>query len=118
MKFITWQLDFTTWTMWTAGLLVKDALTLVFNDDNKGELVYIEVMVNYSARGYGRMVKQLHKRLDNRMFEKHQKYMKRVDAYRLDVVKPALDELKGKEFKTINKFIKTYNGLKKYETKR
>jgi|GEM_PF-5948541 len=110
MTFINYYFNFTTWTVWTAGLLVKDAITLIFNDNKTGELITVEGVINYSARGYGRMVIQLHKRLDNRMFEKHQKYMKRVDAYRLDVVKPALDELKGKEFKTINKFIKTYNG--------
>lgn len=110
MKFITYQLDFTTWGVWSAGLLVKDALTLVFNDENSGELVYVEVMVNYSARGYGRMVQQLHTRLDYRMFDKHRKYMDDVKAYRIDYVIPKLDALRGKEFKSVNHFIREYNG--------
>ena len=109
MKFITYQLNFTTWGVWTTGLLVKDALTLVFNDENSEELIYIEVMVNYSARGYGRMVKQLHYRLDGRMFWKHYLYMQRVNNYRDDYVMPALDELIGKKFKSVNAFIKEYN---------
>ena len=110
MKFITYQLDFTTWGVWTAGLLVKDALTLVFNDENSGELIYIEVMVNYSARGYGRMVQQLHTRLDWRMFDKHRKYMDDVNAYRDNYVMSKLDALKSKEFKSVNHFIRKYNG--------
>ena len=109
MKFITYQLNFTTWGVWTTGLLVKDALTLVFNDENSGELIYIEVMVNYSARGYGRMTKQLHYYLDGRMFDKHRKYMDIVDHYRDNVVIIILDTLKGKEFKSLNSFIKEYN---------
>ena len=109
MKFITYQLNFTTWTVWASGLLVKDALTLVFNDDNKGELIYIDVMVNYSARGYGRMVKQEHYYLDGRIFDKHRKYMNKVDAYRDNYVMPKLDTLKNKEFKNVNAFIKEYN---------
>jgi hypothetical protein len=110
MKFITYQLDFTTWGVWASGLLVKDALTLVFNDENSGELVYIEVMINYSARGYGRMVLQLHTRLNMRMFDKHRKYMDDVKAYRNNYVMPKLDALKGKEFKNVNHFIREYNG--------
>lgn len=109
MKFITYHLDFTTWTVWSAGLLVKDAITLVFNDENSGELVYIEVMVNYSARGYGRMTRENHYYLDGRMFWKHYKYMKGVEKYREYYVMPVLDELKGKEFKSVNAFIKEYN---------
>ena len=110
MKFITYQLDYTTWGVWSAGLLVKDALTLVFNDENSGELIYIEVMVNYSARGYGRMVQQLHTRLDGRIFDKHRKYMDDVKTYRIDYVIPKLDALKSKEFKSVNHFIREYNG--------
>jgi len=109
MKFITYQLDFTTRKVWTSGLLVKDALTLVFNDENMGELIYIEVMINYSARGYGRMTQQLHYYLDGRMLDKHRKYMDDVKAYRNDYVIPKLDALKGEEFKSINAFIKEYN---------
>lgn len=110
MKFITYQLDYTTWTVWTAGLLVKDALTLVFNDENMGELIYIDVMVNYSARGYGRMTRQNHYYLDGRIFDKHRKYMDDVDAYRVNYVMPKLDALIGKEFKSVNHFIRKYNG--------
>ena len=109
MKFITYQLDYTTWGVWSAGLLVKDALTLVFDDDDNGELTYIEVMINYSARGYGRMVLQLHTRLDGRMFWKHYQYMHDVDAYRNRRIMPVLEALKGKEFKSVNAFIKEYN---------
>jgi hypothetical protein len=110
MKFITYQLDYTTWGVWTSGLLVKDAITLVFNDDNHGGVFYVEVMVNYSARGYGRMVLQLHTRLNGRMFDKHRKYMDDVKTYRNDYVLPKLDMLKGKEFKSVNHFIRKYNG--------
>lgn len=109
MKFITYELNFTTWTTWTSGLLVKDAFTLVFNDDNKGELIYIEVMINYSARGYGRMTIQEHYYLDERMLDKHQKYMVGVNIYRNNVVMSVLDVLKYKEFKNVNDFIKEYN---------
>ena len=109
MKFITYHLDFTTWGVWSAGLLVKDALTLVFDDDDNGELTYIEVMINYSARGYGRMVLQLHTRLDGRMFWKHYQYMQQVIKYRDNYVMTALDTLKNKEFKNVNAFIKEYN---------
>ena len=109
MKFITYQLNFTTWGVWTTGLLVKDALTLVFNDENSGELIYIEVMVNYSARGYGRMVQQLHTRLDGRMFWKHYQYMQKVNKYRDVHVIPILEALKDKDFKSVNAFIKEYN---------
>ena len=110
MKFITYQLNFTTWTVWASGLLVKDALTLVFNDDNKGELVYIEVMVNYSARGYGRMTRQEHYYLDGRMFDKHRKYMDNVDVFR-NTVLTVLEALKGKTFNNVNNFIKIYNKI-------
>ena len=109
MKFITYQLDYTTWGVWTAGLLVKDALTLVFKDNKTGEVVYIEVMINYSARGYGRMVQQLHYWLDGRMFDKHWQYADDVVRYRDNVVVPVLEALKGKDFKSVNAFIKEYN---------
>jgi len=109
MKFITWQLNYTTWTVWASSLLVKDALTLVFNDENAGELIYIEVMLNYSARGYGRMVQQLHYWLDGRMFDKHWQYADDVVRYRENIVVPVLDALKGKDFKSVNAFIKEYN---------
>lgn len=109
MKFITYQLDFTTWTVWTSGLLVKDAITLVFNGEKSGELIYIDVMVNYSARGYGRMVKQGHYYLDGRMFWKHYQYMQKVNDFRDYYVMTALDTLKGEEFKSVNAFIKEYN---------
>ena len=109
MKFITYEVNFSTWTVWSAGLLVKDALTLVFNDDNKGELTYIEVMINYSARGYGRMVKQSHYRLKGRMFWKHDNYLKQVKSYRQNVVLPVLNIMKGENFKSVNTFIKEYN---------
>lgn len=109
MQFINYYHRFTTWTVWTAGLLVKDALTLVFNDDDKGEPVYIDVVVNYSARGYGRMTREAHRWLDGRMFDKHRKYMEQVDVFRDDYVMPVLNGLKGKEFKSVNNFIKKYN---------
>lgn len=109
MKFITYQLDFTTWGVWASGLLVKDALTLEFNDENTGETFYIEVMLNYSARGYGRMTKQEHYYLDGRMFDKHRKYMDDVDVYRRHVVRNVLYVLIGKDFKNINHFIREYN---------
>ena len=111
MKFITYQLNFTTWTVWASGLLVKDALTLVFNDENSEELIYIEVMINYSARGYGRMTQQLHYYLDGRMFDKHRKYMDDVVRYRENIVVPVLDALKGKTFNNVNNFIKIYNKI-------
>jgi hypothetical protein len=110
MKFITYHLDFTTWTVWASGLLVKDALTLVFNDENGGELIYIEVMINYSARGYGRMTRQQHYYLDGRMFDKHRKYMDDVNAYRDNYVMSKLDALKDENFKSVNHFIRKYNG--------
>ena len=109
MKFITYQLNFTTWTVWASGLLVKDALTLVFNDDKKGELIYIEVMINYSARGYGRMTRQEHYYLDGRIFDKHRRYMENVNNYRDIVVIPILNTLKWQRFKSVNAFIKEYN---------
>ncbi len=109
MLFINYYHRFTTWTDWAAGLLVKDALTLVFTDDNKGELIYIDVVINYSARGYGRMRREPHRWLDGRMFEKHRKYMEQVDIFRDDYVMPVLNGLKGKEFKSVNNFIKKYN---------
>ena len=109
MTFYNWQFNFTTWTVWASGLLVKDALTLVFNDDNQGELIYIEVMLNYSARGYGRMVRQPHYWLDGRMFDKHWQYADDVVRYRDNVVMPVLEALKGKDFKSVNAFIKEYN---------
>ena len=84
-------------------------LTLVFNDENAGELIYIDVIINYSARGYGRMVKQQHYRLDGRMFWKHYQYMQRVINYRDNHVMPVLDDLVNKKFKSINSFIKEYN---------
>ena len=108
MKFITYQLDFTTWGVFTAGLLVKDALTLVFKDDDNG-LIYVEVMVTYSARGYGRMTQQLHYWLDGRMFDKHWQYADNVVRYRNNVVVRVLEALKGKDFKSVNAFIKEYN---------
>jgi len=111
MQFINYYHRFTTWTVWSAGLLVKDTLTLVFNDDDKSDPVFVDVVVNYSARGYGRMTREVHRRLDGRIFDKHRKYMKKVDVFRDDYVMPALNELKGKEFESVNDFIKKYNAI-------
>ncbi len=108
MQFINYNLDYTTWTVWSAGLLVKDCITLSFNCKERG-IFYVEVVVIYSARGYGHMVEQLHTYLDDRMLAKHMHYMTRVDNYRLEVVKPSLNELKGLDFKNIRQFIKAYN---------
>ena len=109
MTFYNWQFNFTTWTVWTAGLLVKDTIKLIFKDDNMRGFVFVDVVVNYSARGYGRMIIEPHNWLDGRMFDKHRKYMDDVDAYRNGRIMPVLEALKGKEFKSVNAFIKEYN---------
>ncbi len=109
MQFIKYYHHFTTWTVRSEGLLVKDALTLVFNDDDKSDPVFVDVVVNYSARGYGRMTREAHRWLDERIFDKHRKYMEQVDEYRDDHVIPVLNWLKGKDFKSVNNFIKKYN---------
>lgn len=108
VRLIDWELSDTTHTVWTAGLLVKDAITLTFKHDKLG-VFCVEVMINYSARGYGRMVIQSHYRLDGRMFWKHYQYMQQVIKYRDNYVMPVLDELVGKKFKSVNAFIKEYN---------
>jgi len=112
MKFITYKLS-TTWGTWSAGLLVKDLLTLTFYDDLTGKTYTVETCVNYSARGYGRMVRQPHAYvlLNGRMHWKHYKYMDGVDTYRRHVVRNVLYVLIGKEFKSVNSFIKEYNKL-------
>ena len=109
MTFANYGFNFHTWTVWTAGLLVKDALTLTFADDNTGWAFTTRVIINYSARGYGKMTEQEHYHLDDRMLEKHRRYMENVNHYRDYVVIPILNTLKGKEFKSVNAFIKEYN---------
>ena len=109
MTFYNWQFNFTTWTVWTAGLLVKDTIKLIFKDNNVRGFVFVDVVVNYSARGYGRMIIAPHNWLDGRMFDKHRKYMDDVKAYRNGRIMPVLEALKGKEFKSVNAFIKEYN---------
>ena len=110
MKFYDWQFNFTTWTVWTAGLLVKDTVKLIFKDDKRG-FIFIDVVINYSARGYGRMIIAPHNWLDGRMFDKHRKYMDDVVRYRENIVVPVLDALKGKTFNNVNNFIKIYNKI-------
>ncbi len=117
MQFINYNLDYTTWTVWSAGLLVKDAITLTFVHHNTGEVFFVEVMVNYSARGYGRMVEQLHERLDDRILDKHKQYYYRVERFRQNVITPLLNELKGKHFTSINQFIRVYNKTLKKQSK-
>lgn len=109
MTFISYKINFHTWTVWTAGLLVKDALTLTVTDDNTGDVFTVKVTVNYSARGYGKMTPQMCYWLDNRMLEKHNQYMDDVDKYRTNTIVPVLDALKGQEFKSLNNFVKIYN---------
>ena len=111
MKFIRWKLNFTTWTVWTAGLLVKDALTLTFENSETGEVFTVNAVINYSARSYGRMTRLLNPQpyLDNRILDKHYKYMYRAINFSAKIVPPILNALKGKEFKSVNSFIKEYN---------
>ena len=111
MKFITYKLDFTTWTVWTSGLLVKDALTLKFENSKTGEVFTVNAVINYSARSYGRMTRLLNPQpyLDNRILDKHYKYMYRAINFSVKIVSPILDALKGKEFKSVNHFIREYN---------
>ena len=109
MTFYNWQFNFTTWTVWTAGLLVKDTIKLIFKDNNVRGFVFVDVVVNYSARGYGRMIIAPHNWLDGRMFDKHWQYADDVVRYRENIVVPVLDALKGKDFKSVNAFIKEYN---------
>ena len=108
MRFVKYDIKVTTWTVWTAGLLVKDAITLTFEDNNTGEVLTVKVVVNYSARGYGKMTSQVHY-LDDRMLEKHEQYMDDVDAYRKNTIIPVLDALIDDDFKSVNQFIKEYN---------
>jgi hypothetical protein len=111
MQFINYNVEFTTWTVWSAGLLVKDAITLTFTDHNTREEFTVQVMVNYSAHNPVRMTEQLHEHLDNRMLDKHEQYYYyRVERFRQNVVLPLLDELKGKHFTSVNQFIRVYNG--------
>lgn len=109
IEFVNWQLEYTTWKVWSAGLLVKDALTLTFEDSNTGEVFTATAVINYSARGYGRMTTQTHKWLGDRMLGKHCKYMLYVDVFRDECIIPFLDALKGKEFKSVSNFIREYN---------
>ena len=117
MKFITYKLDFTTWTVWTRGLLVKDAITLKFEDSTTGEVFTVNAVVNYSSASYGRMTRLINPQsyLDNRILDKHYKYMYKVINFSVRAVLPTLNTLKGKEFKSVNAFIREYNGaVKKY----
>ena len=110
MTFYNWQFNFTTWTVWTSGLLVKDTIKLIFKDDNMRGFVFVDVVVNYSARGYGRMIIAPHNWLDGRMFDKHRQYMDNVDVFR-NTVLIVLEALKGKTFNNVNNFIKIYNKI-------
>lgn len=110
MKFKNYEINFTTWTVWMAGLLVKDAVTLTFEKKETGEVFTTTAVINYSARGYGKMTLQNHEILDDRMLEKHKQYMDAVDGYRKDTIKPVLNALIGNDFKSINNFVRVYNG--------
>ncbi len=110
MQFINYNVDFTTWTVWSAGLFIKNAITLTFIHHNTGEVFNVEVMVNYTARGYVRMTEQPHKHLDNRMLNKYEEYYyNRAERFRQNVVIPLLDKLKGRHFTSVNQFIRVYN---------
>ena len=109
MKFIDYNFKFTSYTLWGCGLLVKDALTLTFKDDNTGVVSTVDAVINYSARGYGRLVIEPHKQRNARMLYKHIQYIKKTVNYRINIVYPALYNLIGKEFKSVNSFIKEYN---------
>ncbi len=111
MKFLSYDTNFKTWTVWTAGLLVKDAITLRFID-TVGAVFTVKVMVNYSARGYGRMTRQEHYYLDDRMLDKHNRYFYEAVKYSNFHVFPLLDNMIGEDFKSVNHFIKEYNKRK------
>lgn len=109
MQFINYNIEFTTWTVWSTGLSVEDAITLTFVHHNTREVFYIEVMVNYSARGYVRMTERLHRHLNNMMLDKHKRYYDRAEKFRQNVITPLLNELKGKHFTSVNQFIRMFN---------
>ena len=107
MIFINYDINFTTFGRSTVGnLLVRDAITLTFND----EKVY-KVVVYYSpiGFGFGRMIVRPHKQLENIMEERHKRFMSKVNEHRSNVVITVLDSLKGEEFKDLLHFIQTYN---------
>lgn len=109
MKFVKYELVYTTWGTWTRGLLVKDLMTITLENELTGELYTTTTTVNYSSMGYGRMVVEPFCRLNERMLDKHVQYMEKVDIFRDKVVVPILDWLMGGDFKDINHFLKVYN---------
>ena len=106
MQFIKYNLNLTAWRFWSAGACLKDCITLTFNKG--GELVNVQVVVNYSSRRYGRMVK-----------EDHNRYLRRyiwsptdIVMYRYTYVIPQLDSMINTDYKSVNHFIRVFNNHK------
>lgn len=87
------------------------------DDRQTGEVFTVNAVVNYSSASYGRMTRLINPQsyLDNRILDKHYKYMYKAINFSVRAVLPTLNTLKGKEFKSVNAFIREYNGaVKKY----
>ena len=108
MQFINYNVDFTTWTICPNGLRVKDCITLTFTTKER-RLLNIQVVINYSSKGYGRMVLEKHKRLDDIYLTKEWWYPKDLDEYRDTHVLSLLDFMLLNNYKSVNNFIKKYN---------
>ena len=104
MQFIKYNVDLTAWRFWSAGACLKDCITLTFNKG--GELLNVQVVVNYSSTRYGRMVKECHNRyLANAIWRPTY-----IDAYRSAYVIPQLDSMINNNYKSVSHFIRVYNG--------
>ena len=111
MQFIKYNKEFTAWTIVPNGLRVKDCITLTFNTKKWG-LVNVQVVINYSTKGYGRMVLEKHKRLlGDRYLTKEWWYPKDLDTYRDTYVLPLLDIMINTEYKSVSHFIRVYNSI-------
>ena len=108
MQFIKYNVDYTTLRVWSYGLCVKDCITLTFNKG--GELVNVQVVVNYSSRRYGRMVLETHKWINNKHLTKYW-YSVDIDKYRDTYVTPLLNIMINTDYKSVSHFIKVYNGI-------
>ena len=106
MQFIKYNLNFTAWRFWSAGACLKDCITLTFNKG--GELVNVQVVVNYSSRRYGRMVKECH---NNRYLTNAIWYSVDINKYRDTYVLPLLDIMINTDYKSVSHFIRVYNGI-------
>jgi len=112
MQFINYKIKSTTYAHNYVGhLLAIDEIKITFIDFRVGWIDMPAFI--YSTSKHAVILFRESKNLENILIYKNNKNMKKIIQYRLETVKPILDELKGKTFNDLFHFVQAFNDKQK-----